>query len=100
MTQKIEPSIVGDELHIPLPTLQRHEFMERLCRALADDDDVAALMLKIADAAKKGERASYSLLKLDALAGTTYLAHRMSPLEARILADDIFYITPDSEVSA
>lgn len=91
----IEPHITLNNVHLPLNNDMRWTLTEKLCEALAKDDDTAALMLAIADAAAKGERATYQLMKLDAIAGTTYAAIKMSPVEARILADDLLYITPD-----
>lgn len=91
----IEPHITLNSVHLPLDNDMRWTIIEKLCEALAKDDDAAGLMLKIADAAANGERATYDLMKLDAIAGTTYAAIKMSPVEARMLADDLLYITPD-----
>lgn len=84
---------------LPIPATDRWRITEALCRLLADDDNAAALMLQIADAAVKGERATYALMKLEMLAGTASTAIEMSYVEGRILADDLAYLTPNPKDS-
>ena len=90
----IEPRIVGNDILLPISNEMRWTLMESLCLALSEDDDVALMMLQIAGAVKSGQRATYTLMKLEAKAGITHSAIKLSPVEGRILADDLDYITP------
>lgn len=89
----------NNNIALPIPNADRWRLTEALCRLLADDDNAAALMLQIADASTKGERATYALMKLDMLAGTSSAAIELSYVEGRILADDLDYITPNTKES-
>lgn len=89
----------NNNIALPIPAPDRWRLTEALCRLLADDDTAAGLMLQIADAASKGERATYPLMKLEMLAGTASAAIELSYVEGRILADDLDYITPNTKDS-